>query len=183
MRIGTDRLSSRHPDAGPSRCAWLGRQRGTSLIEVSLVLGILGILGGVGASTLDFGTTSLTATASEIHGSMMEAFSLARASGRNITVALGDSRRAPDLIPVKLPRKVKWGKPEGVPVPPGMAEPRRADETGEAHARITVTPRRTVTASAWFLNDGRDVLCMRVNGRGHINLLRWHKATGSWSRL
>jgi hypothetical protein len=62
-----------------------------------------------------------------------------------------------------------------------MAPTKRARETGQAHARITVTPRHTATASAWFVNNGRDVICMRVSGRGHIQVLRWRKSTRKWS--
>lgn len=66
-------------------------------------------------------------------------------------------------------------------MPPGMAPTKRAGATGQAHARITVTPRHTATASAWFVNNGKDVVCMRVSGHGHIQILRWHKSTGKWS--
>jgi hypothetical protein len=105
---------------------------------------------------------------------------LARSQGRDVIVSLGEPN-APGTLPVRLPPHVKWGKPPEVPLPPGMAAPIRAGVTGMAHRRITVTPRRTATASAWFVNDGRDVVCMRVSGHGHIQVLRWHRSTQKWS--
>lgn len=166
---------TRPHSGGPS-----SRRRGYSLVECSIVMGILGILASLGVSTMDFGGHELTAVQQEFQASLHEAFHLAWARGRDVTVALGDPR-SPDIIPVGLPARVKWGKLANVPVPPGMAEPKRAGITGSAHPRITVTPRHTATASAWFVNDGRDVICMRVSGHGHIQVLRWRHRTRSWS--
>lgn len=168
------------PMTHPKSRVALPRCRGYSLVECSIVMGILGIIAALGVSTLDFGRHELTTVQQEIQASLHQAFHLAWARGRDVTVALGDPG-APDIIPVRLPARVKWGKPAHVPAPPGMAEPVRAGITGAAHPRITVTPRHTATASAWFLNDGRDVVCMRVSGHGHIQVLRWRARTRAWS--
>jgi hypothetical protein len=64
-----------------------------------------------------------------------------------------------------------------------MAKPVAADKTGEAHGRITVTPRHTTTATVWFLTDGQDVLCLRLGGRGQHQMLRWRAAKKTWGRV
>jgi hypothetical protein len=63
-----------------------------------------------------------------------------------------------------------------------MADPAKADTQGEAHRTITVTPRHTATASCWFLNDGEDVLCMRLSNRGRVRMLRWRAGNLRWVR-
>jgi hypothetical protein len=145
-----------------------------------MALGIVGVLASTGVSMMDLHGYELTMIQQEFQGSMFEAFNLARAQGKNVIVALGDPR-APGIVPVPMPPHVKWGKPADVPVPAGMEEPKVAGTTGSAHPRITVTPRHTVTACAWFVNDGKDVVCMRVSGRGHLEVLRWHHLTKKWS--
>jgi hypothetical protein len=142
-------------------------------------MGIVGILSATGLALIDFGSQDLMAVQIEFQGSLYQAFHLARAQGKDVVVALGDPG-VPDIIPVRLPPRVKWGKPADVPTPPGMDEPKTAATTGQAHPRITVTPRHTATASAWFVNDGKDVVCMRVSGHGHIQVLRWHRSTKKW---
>jgi hypothetical protein len=156
------------------------RQGGFSIVETSLAMGIVGILGALGVSMVDFGSQALNGVQQEFQGSLHEAFHLAWAQGKDVVVALGEPN-TPGIVPVRLPAKVYWGKPVGIPAPPGMDEPKVAGLTGSAHHRITVTPRHTATASAWFVNDGRDVVCMRVSGRGHIQILHWHKSTKHWS--
>jgi len=153
--------------------------RGYTLIETTTVLGILGVLSVAAFSTLDFGSADLMAVQEDLRGSLQQAFHLARARGSDVVVAVGDPGMR-DVLPVTLPRTVKWGKPSNIPVPPGMAEPKKAATTGEAHPRITVTPRHTATASAWFLNNGRDVICMRLSGNGHLQMLRWRHSTRTW---
>jgi hypothetical protein len=156
------------------------RAKGFSAVETSLAMGIVGILSATGISMVDFHGYELTMVQQEFQGSLFEAFHLAWAQGKDVVVALGDPK-APGIIPVPLPPHVQWGKPAGVPAPPGMDEPKKAGVTGSAHPRITVTPRHTVTACAWFVNDGRDVVCMRVSGHGHIQILRWRRSTKKWS--
>jgi len=153
---------------------------GYSTVEAAVAVAIAGILTTAGLSTLDFGSQQLTGVQVEFQGSLHEAFHLAWAQGKDVIVALGDPG-TPGIIPVRLPPKVRWGLPAFIPTPPGMARPKVATTTGMAHPRITVTPRHTATASAWFVNDGREALCMRVSGHGHIQVLRWKKSTKKWS--
>ena len=156
------------------------RPRGYTTAETAISMAIVGILGATGVSMVDFGSQDLTTVQQEFQASLHEAFHLAWAQGKDVIVALGDPA-TPGIIPVRLPPKVKWGKPAFIPTPPGMDEPTRADTTGSAHPRITVTPRHTATASAWFVNDGREAICMRVSGHGHIQVLRWKRSTQKWS--
>jgi prepilin-type N-terminal cleavage/methylation domain-containing protein len=158
-----------------------GQAHGFSLMETSVVLGIIGILSLMGLSHLDFGNADLVSIQEELRGSILQAFHLARARGANVVVALGDTSAAKDVLPIYLPRTIKWGKPKGIPMPPGMEEPKVAGITGQAHPRITVTPRHTATASAWFLNNGREVLYMRLSGKGHLQLMRWRAGSRRWS--
>ena len=131
----------------------------------------------------DTGATELAAAHQEIRGSLEQAFTLARARGTNVTVALGQASGAGEHLPVQLSRKVKWGKPDHIPLPPGMDAPTVATRTGEAHAILTVTPRRTALASTWFLNDGRETLCMRLSGHGQLQVLRWRRDLSKWTRV
>jgi len=156
------------------------RPRGYSTVETSIVMAIVGILASIGVAMADFGGMDLTVVQNEFKASLQEAFFLARAQGRPVMVALGDPK-TPGIVPIRLPPKIKWGKPTFIPTPPGMADPKRADATGFAHARITVTPRRTATACAWFVNDGKEAVCMRLSGNGRIQVLRWKRRTGKWS--
>ena len=158
-------------------------QRGFSLLELTLAMGVSAILAVVGAVQLDTGWTELSAAHSEIRGSLEEAFALARARGTNVTVALGAASGAGEHLPVQLSRRVKWGKPDQIPLPPGMDPASVASRTGEAHPILTVTPRRTALASTWFLNDGKEALCMRLSGHGQLSVLRWRRDRMKWVRL
>ena len=158
-------------------------QRGTSLVELTLVLAMVAILTGALTTLWDTGATELAAAHQEIRGSLEQAFTLARARGTNVTVALGQASGAGEHLPVQLSRKVKWGKPDHIPLPPGMDAPTVATRTGEAHAILTVTPRRTALASTWFLNDGRETLCMRLSGHGQLQVLRWRRDLSKWTRV
>jgi len=157
-------------------------QRGTSLLELTVAMGVSGILAVVGVSRWDTGHTELTAAQHELTESLDQAFVLARARGVNITVGLGSGMDA-NHLPVRLGRKVRWGKPAQIPLPPGMDDPVKADTLGEAHPTITVTPRHTATASLWFLNDGEEALCMRLTNRGRVRMLRWRMNTRRWTRV
>jgi len=158
-------------------------QKGISLVETSLVVGILGILSAVGIGMMRSPRIELTCVQQDIPAAVMQAMHLARERGTNVVVALGQPSLGPDVVPVRLPRNVKWGKPSQIPLPAGMDEPIRATTTGEAHARVTVTPRHTATATTWFLNDGSDALCMRLSGQGHLQLLRWRASRKCWTRV
>jgi prepilin-type N-terminal cleavage/methylation domain-containing protein len=159
------------------------RQRGTSLLELSVVMAVTAILAAVSTVCLDSGSTELTSAHQEIAGSLYEAFTLARARGRDVKVALGKASGAGEHLPVQLGRKVKWGKPDHIPLPPDMDAPTVATTTGEAHPIITVTPRHTALASVWFLNDGQEALCMRLSGQGHLQVLRWRRDLKKWTRV
>ncbi|MBL0211704.1 MAG: hypothetical protein IPQ13_12465 [Holophagaceae bacterium] len=165
------------PAPASRRCS-----RGFSLTEVCMCFGIVGILGGFGASALSLSSAGLASVQQDLDGALYQAFHQARAQGRNVQVALGAKSASSDVLPVALPRNVRWGKPASVPLPPGMAKPVLADKSGEAHGRITVTPRHTATATVWFLTDGKDVLCLRMAGHGERQLLRWRAAKRTWGR-
>ncbi len=162
---------------------WGWAQKGITLVETSVVMGIVGLLTAVGISAVGSPQMDLTCVQQDLPAAVMQAMHLARARGRNVTVALGKPELGPDILPVNIPARVKWGKPSHVPLPKGMAAPVIAGSTGEAHARITITPRRTATATAWFLHDGTDALCMRLSGTGHLQLLRWRNSTKKWTRV
>ncbi len=157
-------------------------QRGYSMLELTVVVGISGLLSLAGLGGLDAAHLELDAAQQELVESLDQAFVLARARGVNITLGLA-SGKDPNHLPIHLGRQVKWGKPAGIPLPSGMEDPARAATQGEAHPTITVTPRRTATASLWFLNDGRDVLCMRLSNHGRIHLLRWRSSLRRWKRV
>ena len=175
MSIGAV-VHSLFPGSTPRRCS------GFSLVEVCLTMGIVGFLGATGASIMVLPSPGLSVVKDDLEGAMYQAFTQARAQGRDVHVALGAQAASSDVLPVNLPRNVKWGKLATVPLPPGMDEPIVAASTGEAHHRITVTPRHTVTATCWFLNDGKDVFCFRLSGRGQMHLLRWRAAKHKWGR-
>lgn len=158
-------------------------QLGVTLVETSVVLGIVGFLSVAGLSLTQSPRMDLTAIQMELPATVHQAKVLARASGRNITVALGQPKLGPDILPVRMSHRVKWGKPAGIPLPKGMNDPVKADQTGEAHAKVTITPRLTATAATWFLNDGRDALCMRLSGQGRLQLLRWQASRKAWVRV
>lgn len=159
----------------------LRAQRGFTLAESLLVTSIMGILAAAGGSVLGLRGADLSMAQTELEGSLHQAFVLARARGTNVTLTLKDEGN-PDVLPLRLPRRVKWGKPAHVPLPPGVDPPRQADRVGESMARITVTPRHTALAALWFLHDGRDVLCLRMNGRGHALMYRWRQSRGRWEK-
>lgn len=158
------------------------RQQGFSLAELVVATGVLGVLAGAGFSTRALKGADLHVAQEQLQGSLHEAFVLARASGRNITVAMKDEGRT-DVLPVRLPRRIQWGKPAEIPYPPGITPPKVAGATGEAHPAITVTPRHTATAAIWFLNDGDEALCMRLNGHGSVLMYRYRRDLGRWVKV
>ena len=158
-------------------------QRGASLLELTLAMGMAAILAVMCPLCWDSKTTELAAAHQEIVGSLDQAFSLARARGTNVTVALGKASGAGEHLPVQLGPHVKWGKPAHIPLPPDMDPDPLAARTGESHPIITVTPRRTTLAGAWFLNNGHEALCMRLNGHGYLHVLRWRQDLAMWTRV
>jgi hypothetical protein len=176
MDAGT-RLRTPHPGV-------FGRRRtslGFTPVETIVSLAIAGALALGGLAVAEPTGIGLSVASHEIQGCLDQAFHQARAKGRNVTLAPA-TVGGPDIIPVHLPLGVKWGKPSQIPLPPDMDDPKVAATTGEAHPRITVTPRRTVTASAWFLNDGRESLCIRLSGHGRIQVLRYRLRSHRWER-
>ncbi len=159
----------------------LFRQRGMSLLEMVTATGIVGALGLGAFTSFQIQGPALTVAAQEIQGSLDEAFAQARASGSPVEVS-ATATRGLGHLPVNLPRSIHWGLPSGIPLPPNMDPTTRAATSGEAHAAITVTPRHTATATVWFLNDGCDALCVRVNGHGRTTLLRWRASRHHWGR-
>lgn len=157
------------------------RQRGMSLIEMLAVMGIAGALGMGALGVSQLRGPALSVAGQEIQGSLEQAFFMARHSGHPVIVSASTTKDIGHL-PVSLPRSIHWGLPEGVPLPPHMDPTINATTTGEAHRTITVTPRHTATATVWFLNDGEDALCLRVNNQGRATLLRWRAHRHQWGR-
>lgn len=156
-------------------------RRGFTSVETAVVLGIVGLLAAAGLAMIDFRGLELGVAQRELQGCLHQAFVLARAQGRSVTLAPA-GQGGPGVIPVRLPGRVKWGKPASIPLPRGMEDPVRADTTGEAHRQITITPRLTATSTAWFFNDGRDALCFRMSGHGRVTILRYRAAVRRWER-
>ena len=158
-------------------------QQGTSLLELTVSMAVTAILAVVGATCLDSGGMELTAAHQEISGSLAQAFTLARARGSNVTVAFGEASGTGGNVVVPFGRRVKWGKPAHIPLPTGMDMPVVATLTGQAHAKVTVTPRHTAEASTWFLNDGQGALCVRLSDHGRLQFLRWRRDLSTWTRV
>ena len=165
--------------------------RGFSLLELALALGLVALLGALAAVSMSPGSRALNAVQGELRASLEQAFLLARARGVPVRVALGgpvpagrDRRRESGaILPLTLPRGVRWGLPHpATPLPPDMKPTVRAHLTGQAHPFITVTPARGAEASTWFLTDGRDAICLRLGDAGQITLLRWRHRTRRWER-
>jgi len=157
-------------------------QRGFTLTEALVVLAIVGVLVMLGLHRLDLGHGGLGLVQGELRGAVEQGLLQARAQGCDLQVALQGPGGA--VSPLSLPRGVRWGLPvAGIPWPPGMDPPVRAPLTGQAHDRVTVTPAGTAQASVWFLHDGEDALCLRLNGHGGIALLRWRHLERRWGRL
>lgn len=157
-------------------------QRGTSLLDLTVSMAVAAVVAFVCLAQWDPGSAELAVAHHEIRGSLEQAFSLARARGTNVTVALGQASGAGEHLRVELPRRIRWGKPRAIPLPPDMDTPSVATLTGEAHPILTVTPRHTALASTWFLNDGREALCMRLSGQGKLQVLRWRRDRMKWVR-
>ncbi|MDR3670743.1 MAG: prepilin-type N-terminal cleavage/methylation domain-containing protein [Holophaga sp.] len=178
---------------GASRAGRWARA-GFSLLELVLVLSLVGILGGLAAFPPGLGSPALNAVQGELRASLEQAFLLAQARGCRVRVALGGQggqvpacRGRPEACgavpPLTLPPGVRWGMPlSGIPLPSGMERTRKAHLTGQAHPCVTVSPGHTAEASAWFLTDGRDAVCLRLSPLGQLTLLRWRHRLRRWER-
>ena len=65
------------------------REAGHTLLELALVLGLMGLLGGFGAALPDPGTAGLAFLPLEMRGALHQGLLLARARGGDVRVALG----------------------------------------------------------------------------------------------
>lgn len=157
------------------------RSLGFSLMEVSMALGLVGLLSGAGLSCLDLGHQDLTAAQMELKAAVHQAQHLAWARGSKVTVGFR-TPAGPDVLAIQVSPRIHWGKPVHIPLPKGMDDPVRADSTGESHTRIVITPKGTATASCYFLNDGAEAMCMRISDRGHVQTLRWKADRKRWIR-
>jgi hypothetical protein len=166
---------------------------GYSLLELTLVLGLVALLCWLGAGFLRQGHAGLAAAQGELRASVEQAFLLARARGTAVVVGLrGHSADCAGLHPggeygavppLTLPRGVRWGIADpSVPLPPGAEATLQANRTGQAHLCITVTPDRTAEGNAWYLSDGEDAVYLGLSGLGRITLLRWRHHLGQWRR-
>ena len=167
-----------------------GPRAGISLLELVVVLGLIAVLGGLAGFAVMPANPGLTAVQGELRAGVEQAFLLARARGRPVRVALGGHvpacrhRACGEVLPLTLPRGVRWGIPHpAVPLPPGMEGTVKAHLTGQAHPCLSVSPGRTAEASAWFLTDGRDAVCLRLSDRGQLTLLRWRHRLKRWERM
>jgi hypothetical protein len=168
-----------------------GPRSGFGLLELMLVLGLLGIMGALGGLSPALGSPALNAVQGELRACLEQAFLLARARGCRVRVALGGHdpacRGRPggcgEVLPLTLPPGVRWGMPHpAIPLPSGMERTRQAHLTGQAHPCVSVSPGRTAEASAWFLTDGRDAVCLRLSPHGQLTLLRWRHRLRRWER-
>ncbi len=174
--MGTGAIRIPSAPTGPRRCL----QAGFTFLESVVTLAVAGTLA-LGLCSIDLDRQGLAAAQVELKATLDQAFLLAHHRGTSVRVMLkGDG--SPDVLPLQLPRKVRWGLLPDVPLPRGMDDPKVADQGGEAHRTITVSPRHTATATTWFLNDGRDVVCMRLSGQGRMTLLRWKRDDRKWVR-
>ncbi len=159
----------------------MSRQRGYSLAEMLVAAGIAGVLALAGLGIADLDGPDLSAAQVELSGSLDQAMNLAYHSGQNATVSMSQDRGL-GHVPVHLSKRIRWGKPASVPMPPGVDAVKTAT-AGESMPRITVTPRHTALAATWFLNDGRDVLYLRVNGQERVVMMRWKHELKKWVRV
>ena len=162
---------------GPGRGEW-----GFTLAEALVVLAVLGVLVMLGFTGLYVGHGGLGLVQGELRGALEQGLLQARAQGRDVQIDLRGPGGA--VRPLSLPRGVRWGLPTpDMPYPPDMDPPVRAPLTGQAHDRVTVTPVGTAQASVWFLHDGQDALCLRINVHGRVHLLRWRHLERRWRRV
>jgi len=155
---------------------------GFSLLELLLVLSLIAVLGSLGVGSMRPGSAALAAVQGELRASLEQAILLARAQGKDVRVVLGGPGPG-DIRPLVLPLGVHWGLPPGMPPPPRIPGAAQARETGWAHPCSIVTPRHTAEANVWFLTDGRDGVCLRLNDEARITLLRRRHGASRWRKV
>jgi hypothetical protein len=118
----------------------------------------------------------LRAAQAELRRSLHLAFRLAATHRR--TVVLEPCRDATEgRISVRLPEGVLWGRPAATPLPPSLAG---SGWRGDCPRPITVMPQRRASANVWFLQHGREALCLRLDLSGAVELLRYRPVLGTW---
>lgn len=118
----------------------------------------------------------LRAAQAELHRSLRLAFDLAATHHRAVVLEPG-RRPSAGRISMRLPEDVKWGRPAAVPLPPSLAD---SGWRGGRPRPITVMPHRRAAANVWFLHHGRQVLCLRLDLSGTVELLRYRPLLGTW---
>ena len=113
------------------------------------------------------------ASEQELRRSIHLAFRLANQSGRMVSVAL---QPGPRLLVPRLGKRTAIGIPEGMPLPPGILDPRWA----RVSRPLMVTPWHTATEGMWFLQDEGGPLCMHLTARGDLRFLRFRSPVRGW---
>jgi hypothetical protein len=120
----------------------------------------------------------LRATRIELQRNLRLAFSLATVHQRAVVIEPTREAREGRLC-FCLPEGVRWGRPDGIPLPPDLAD----SGWGSGRPRpLTVMPRRKAAANVWFLHDDRQALCLRLGLSGSVELLRYRPLLRAWSR-
>jgi len=118
----------------------------------------------------------LRAAQAELNRSLQLAFRLAAAHQR--AVVLEPFREACEgRICLRLPAGVHWGRPAATPLPHSLAD--SGWRSGNPQP-ITVMPRHRAAANVWFLHHGRQVLCLRLDLAGGVELLRYRPLLATW---
>jgi prepilin-type N-terminal cleavage/methylation domain-containing protein len=158
---------------------------GFSLVELLLVLGLLALLAGVGASFGGGRGAALTAVQGELRAAVEQGQRLARNRGRSVRLALHQplpgAGAGQEPAPLVLPAGVRWGLPRpDFPLPDGAERPLRAHLDGAAHPWVTLGPGGGAEATVWYLHAGEDAVCLRLSDEGEITLLRRRPRIGAW---
>lgn len=159
-------------------------QGGFTLLEGLWVFGLVGVLSLMGLAFARPQHVGLQAVCVDLKGALDHAKHLARAKGESVILTLGDKEGLPkvsqDVLLLSLPRGVKWGKPSHIPLPAGMDDVQVADAKGASHTSITMSPRCTCTAAVWFFHNDSGALCVRLNGQGRLQSLRYNPRQRAW---
>lgn len=120
----------------------------------------------------------LRAAQAELRRNLQLAFNLASAHQRAVRIEPIHGAMQGRLS-LRLPEGVRWGRPEGIPLPPDLAD----SGWGSAQPRpLTVMPRRKAAANVWFLHHDRQALCLRLGLSGSVELFRYRPLARAWTR-